>query len=57
MGGSEFSISAEIYMQTHEHAAIFMALHPPIVWEQFIDKVYCFLKRTNLSLGISKAYP
>ena len=49
MGGSAFSTTAEIFMQTHEHTAIFMALHPPIVWEQCIDRVYCFLKRTNLS--------
>ena len=42
------SITAETYMQAHEQTAISMALHPPIVWEQFVDEVYSILKHTHL---------
>ena len=35
-------------MQAHERIAIFTALHPPKVWEQFVDDVYSIVKRTHL---------
>ena len=35
-------------MQSHEDTAISTALHPPKVWERFIDDIYSVLKRTHL---------
>ena len=35
-------------MQAHERTAISTALHPPKVWERFVDDVYSILKRTHL---------
>ena len=48
MGEPAYSTTPEIYMQAHEKTAISMALHPPKVWEQFIDGVYSILKCTHL---------
>ena len=48
IGGPASSTTAEIYMQAYEHTAVTMALHPPKVWEQFVDDVYSILKRTHL---------
>ena len=48
MGGSPSSTTAEIYMQAYECTAITTALHPPKVWERFVDDVYSILKRTHL---------
>ena len=48
MGGPTSSTTAEIYMQAHERTAISTALHPPKVWERFVDDVYSILKRTHL---------
>ena len=48
MGGPASSTTAEMYMQTYERTAITMALHPPKVWERFIDDLYSTLKRTHL---------
>ena len=48
MGGSASSTTAEIYMQVYERTAITTALHPPKVWEQFVDDVYSIRKRTHL---------
>ena len=48
MGGTTSSTTAEIYMQAYERTAIIMGLHPPKVWEQFIDDVYSILKHTHL---------
>ena len=48
MGGSASLTTAEIYMQAHERTAISTALHPPKVWEQFLDDVYSILKCTHL---------
>ena len=48
MGGPASSITAEIYMQAHERTAISMALHPPKVWEQFVDNVYSIFKCMHL---------
>ena len=48
MGGPASSTIAEIYMQAYEHTAITTALHPPKVWERFVDDVYSILKRTHL---------
>ena len=48
MGGPASSTTAEIYMQAYEHTAITTALHPPKVWERFVDDVYSVLKRTHL---------
>ena len=45
MGGPVSSTTAQIYMQA---SAITMALHPPKVWEGFVDDVYSILKRTQL---------
>ena len=35
-------------MQAYERTAITSALHPPKVWERFVDDVYSILKRTHL---------
>ena len=48
MGGPASSTTAEIYMQAHERTAISTALHPPKVWERFVDDVYSILKRAHL---------
>ena len=48
MGGPASSTTAEIYMQAYECTAISTALHPPKVWERFVDDVYSILKRTHL---------
>ena len=48
MGGQASSTTAEIYMQTDEHTAISIALHPPKVWEQFVDNVYSIPKSMQL---------
>ena len=43
MRGPASSTTAEIYMQAHESTAISTALHPPKVWERFVDDVYSLL--------------
>ena len=43
MGGPASSATAEIYEQAHERTAISTALHPPEVWERFVDDVYSIL--------------
>ena len=48
IGGPASSTTAEIYMQAYERTAITTALHPPKVWEQFVDDVYSILRRTHL---------
>ena len=48
MRGPASSTTAEIYMQAYERTAITTALHPPKVWERFVDDVYSILKRTHL---------
>ena len=48
MGGPASSTTAEIYMQAYERTAITTALHPPKVWERFVDDFYSILKRTYL---------
>ena len=48
MGGPASSTTAEIYMQAHESTVISTALHPPKVWERFVDDVYSIVKRTQL---------
>ena len=35
-------------MQAHESTAISTALHPPKVWERFVDDVYSILKHRHL---------
>ena len=35
-------------MKAYECTAVTMALHPPKVWEEFVDNVYSILKRTYL---------
>ena len=47
MKGPAPSTTAEIYMQAYEHTAITTALHPPKVWERFVDEVYSILKRMH----------
>ena len=42
------SITAEIYMQAYECTAITLALHPPKVWERFVDDIYNILRRMYL---------
>ena len=46
MRGPASSTTAEIYMQAYECTLITMALHPPKVWERFVD-VYSILKCTH----------
>ena len=48
MAGPASSTTAEIYMQAYERTAITTALHPPKVWERFINDVYSIFKRTYL---------
>ena len=48
MRGPAFSTTAELYMQAYERTAITTSLHPPKVWERFLDDVYSILKRTHL---------
>ena len=48
MGGPASSTAAEIYMQSYKCTAITTALHPPKVWEQFVDDVYSILKHMHL---------
>ena len=48
IGGPASSTTAEIYMQAYERIVITTALHPPKVWERFVDDVYSILKRTHL---------
>ena len=48
MGGPASSASNEIFIQALKHTSIYMALHPPKVWEQFVDDVYLIYKRTHL---------
>ena len=48
MGGPASSTTAETYIQAHESTAISTALHPPKVWERFVDDVYSIVKRTQL---------
>ena len=48
MGGPASSTTAEIYMQAYERTATTKALHPPKVWERFVDDVYSILKRAHL---------
>ena len=43
MGGPASSTTAEIYMQVYERTAITTALHPPKVWQRFVDDVYSIL--------------
>ena len=47
-GGAASWTTAEIYVQAYEHTAMTTALHPPKVWERFVDDVYSILKRTDL---------
>ena len=56
MRGSASSTTAENYMQAHEHTAISAALHPPKVWERFVDDVYSILKCTNFFHHINKLH-
>ena len=35
-------------MQAYERTAITTALHPPKIWERFVDDVYSILKCTHL---------
>ena len=37
-------------MQAYECTTITMLLHPPKVWERFVDGVYSILKRTHLKI-------
>ena len=48
MGNPASSTIAEYYMQTPERTATSTALHPPKIWERFVDYVYSILKRTHL---------
>ena len=48
MGGPVSSTTAEADTQSYECAAITIALHPPKIWERFVDDVYSILKRTHL---------
>ena len=48
MAGPASSTTAEIYIQAYERTAMTKALHPPKVWERFVDEVYSILKRSHL---------
>ena len=38
--------TAKIYMQAYERTALTTALHPPKVWERFLNDVYSIFKRS-----------
>ena len=46
MGSPASSSAAEIYILAYERTAITTALHPPKVWQRFVDDVYSIFKRT-----------
>ena len=48
MGSPAPSTTAEIYIQAYQRTAVTTALHPPKVWERFVDDFYSILKRTHL---------
>ena len=48
MRGPASSTTPEICMHAHERTTISSALHPPKVWEHFVDDVYSVLKSTHL---------
>ena len=48
MGDQASSTTVEIYMQASKRTAVTTALHPPKVWEQFVDNVYSILKHSYL---------
>ena len=48
MGRPASSTTAETYVQAYEHTAITTTLHPPKIWELFVDDVYYILKHTHL---------
>ena len=48
MGGPASSTTVDSFMQAYQCIAITTALHPPKVWERFVDDVYSILKRTHL---------
>ena len=48
MAGLAYSTTAEYYTQGYERTAITTALHPPKVWERFVNDFYSILKRTYL---------
>ena len=50
MGRPSFSNKAGIDMQAHKEIKISRALHPPKVWEQFVNKVYSILKHTHFEI-------
>ena len=50
MGGPASSTTTEIYLQAYERTAITTALHPPKVWEPFVDDVYSILTCTHLEI-------
>ena len=48
MGGLTSSTTVDSFMQAYERTAKTTALHPPKVWERFVDDVYSILKCTHL---------
>ena len=48
MGDPASPSIAEIYINAYGGIAITTQLHPPKVWERFIDHVYSILKRAHL---------
>ena len=50
MGDPASSTTVEIYIQACKRTDITTALHPPKVWELFVDDVYFVLKRTHLEI-------
>ena len=48
MGDPASSTTGEMYMQAYERTAITTSVHPPKVWERFVDDVYSILKCTYL---------
>ena len=48
MGGLASSATVKFYLQAFKQTAISAVLHPPKVWERFVDDVYSILKRTHL---------
>ena len=50
MIGKTPSTIAKAYIQAQQQIAISTILHPPQVWDPFLDEAYCILKRTYLEM-------
>ena len=38
----------QFFLQTHEQTVVSTVLHPPKVWERFVNEIYSILKGSHL---------